>query len=248
MPKSPPSHSQEMAKKRGRINYKRMDSKRESSVKRGYGGNWPKLKLNYLSNNPTCEECKRNGRDAVAASMVDHIIPLKKGGTHDPENLQSLCDPCHTKKTMNEDALPKSNITIIAGPPGSGKTTLAEKNFVKGFDIIIDHDRIYSAISMLPMYEKPVEMYDYVRSAIEGLYYRLEHPKPRKKPIRHAWIVAGLPKKSEREELVKRFNANLVILEKSVNDCIYQVQQGNMPERANRVKVYATKWWENYER
>ncbi|MGF6957988.1 HNH endonuclease [Paraburkholderia youngii] len=33
------------------------------------------------------------------ATEVDHIVPLFKGGTDAPGNLQSLCEPCHAAKT-----------------------------------------------------------------------------------------------------------------------------------------------------
>lgn len=33
---------------------------------------------------------------------LDHIVPLIDGGSHDDENLQTLCTPCHAKKTAAE--------------------------------------------------------------------------------------------------------------------------------------------------
>ena len=33
---------------------------------------------------------------------LDHIVPLIDGGSHDDENLQTLCIPCHTAKTAEE--------------------------------------------------------------------------------------------------------------------------------------------------
>ncbi|HIG00963.1 MAG TPA: HNH endonuclease [Myxococcales bacterium] len=33
---------------------------------------------------------------------LDHIIPLIDGGSHELENLQTLCKPCHKKKTAQE--------------------------------------------------------------------------------------------------------------------------------------------------
>lgn len=115
-------------------------------------------------------------------------------------------------------------------------------------DLIVDIDEIYSAISGLNKYDKPTEIFQYALAARDGIYYRLEHPFARKKNVRHAWIIAGLPKLEERTALVKRFNAELIILDRSVNDCVYQVQQGDRPERAKDVEKFATKWWKNYER
>ena len=33
---------------------------------------------------------------------LDHIVPLIDGGSHDPSNLQTLCTPCHKRKTALE--------------------------------------------------------------------------------------------------------------------------------------------------
>ena len=38
----------------------------------------------------------------VQAEVVDHIINLASGGTHDRHNLQALCTPHHTRKTLAE--------------------------------------------------------------------------------------------------------------------------------------------------
>lgn len=39
---------------------------------------------------------------ALEALDVDHIRPLALGGTHDPENLRTLCPNCHRLKTLAE--------------------------------------------------------------------------------------------------------------------------------------------------
>jgi 5-methylcytosine-specific restriction protein A len=50
-----------------------------------------------LRGEPLCRRC------GEAASQVDHIVPLRKGGTNSEENLQSLCHSCHSRKTITED-------------------------------------------------------------------------------------------------------------------------------------------------
>ena len=45
------------------------------------------------------------------ATSVDHIVPLAKDGTDKPDNLQSICEPCHTVKTLI-DAGQKPKATI----------------------------------------------------------------------------------------------------------------------------------------
>ena len=46
-----------------------------------------------------CFKCK-NTLDATYE--CDHIIPLYKGGTNQPNNLQALCRNCHGQKTLED--------------------------------------------------------------------------------------------------------------------------------------------------
>lgn len=63
---------------------------------------WRKLRALKLNEQPLCEECLRNGK-LVKAQMVDHIIPINRGGAAlDIENLQSLCNRCHAIKSAKE--------------------------------------------------------------------------------------------------------------------------------------------------
>ncbi|MDR5790294.1 HNH endonuclease signature motif containing protein [Caballeronia sp. LP003] len=36
------------------------------------------------------------------ADEVDHVLPLYRGGTDHPSNLQSLCTLCHETKTRDD--------------------------------------------------------------------------------------------------------------------------------------------------
>lgn len=81
---------------------KQVDAKRGTSTERGYNQTWRRLRLLVLHSEPLCRECKKNGR-LTAATEVDHIIPLSKGGTNELSNLQPLCHECHSRKTASED-------------------------------------------------------------------------------------------------------------------------------------------------
>lgn len=48
-----------------------------------------------------CVKCLEAGR-TVAATEVDHIIPLSQGGTDEVSNKQSLCHECHLEKTTQD--------------------------------------------------------------------------------------------------------------------------------------------------
>ncbi len=75
------------------------EQKRGSSAHRGYGQKWREASDDWLIEHPWCVGC-----NALAAE-VDHIIP-HKGDMKlfwDLSNWQSLCKPCHSRKTATED-------------------------------------------------------------------------------------------------------------------------------------------------
>lgn len=73
---------------------------RPSATARGYGSTWRKLRADYISTHPMCETPGCLSR----AALVDHIIPMRFGGSNDLSNLQSLCERCHQSKSRREQA------------------------------------------------------------------------------------------------------------------------------------------------
>lgn len=75
---------------------------RKSRHERGYGTAWDKQRKYILSRDKhLCQECWRNGR-LSPGNHVDHITPKAKGGTDEPDNLQTMCLTCHERKTIEE--------------------------------------------------------------------------------------------------------------------------------------------------
>lgn len=71
-----------------------------------------RIRAQWLSEHPLCEHCERKGR-VTAATEVDHIVPLSKGGEDDDSNRQSLCAECHKAKTA-QDMGHRERVTIGA--------------------------------------------------------------------------------------------------------------------------------------
>ena len=63
-----------------------------------YGRAWRRISHYILRRWPFCQRC------GAPATDVDHIRPLRSGGTHDLANLQPLCHSCHSRKTGHETA------------------------------------------------------------------------------------------------------------------------------------------------
>lgn len=74
-------------------------------TKRSWSGNsfyqskaWKQYSKEYLIINPICVVCGKE------AKIVDHIQPIKQGGsTWNPNNHQALCRSCHAKKTGSDN-------------------------------------------------------------------------------------------------------------------------------------------------
>lgn len=62
---------------------------------------WKARRLRILRRDAfVCRSCSRVVYGQAA--HVDHIVPLEEGGTDDDENLQTLCQADHGKKTREE--------------------------------------------------------------------------------------------------------------------------------------------------
>lgn len=71
---------------------------RDKSLTKFYSSSqWRKLRELQLKKNPLCIKCNRT------ATVADHIIEIKDGGCKlCLDNLQSMCNGCHTSKTAEE--------------------------------------------------------------------------------------------------------------------------------------------------
>lgn len=108
MPTQPPCHTFRTGKpKADKTTQQRYDRSRPSSGQRGYNSYWRKLRQRVLNDQPLCEHCLKENR-ITSATEVDHIIPLRHGGTNDISNLQALCKPCHSRKTARENKAHKN--------------------------------------------------------------------------------------------------------------------------------------------
>lgn len=76
---------------------KRILNQRRRSLLKGSGGSFTSLDLFLilLSQDGKCPAC---GVEILDAYQIDHIIPVSKGGSGLPSNIQCLCAPCNLSK------------------------------------------------------------------------------------------------------------------------------------------------------
>lgn len=64
---------------------------------------WKQLRAHQLLREPFCRECAKHRR-RTKATDADHVFDHKGDWSRfsDPENLESLCHSCHSRKTARE--------------------------------------------------------------------------------------------------------------------------------------------------
>lgn len=134
-------------------------------------------------------------------------------------------------------------INLVWGAPCSGKSYLVQNNFNWG-DIVVDLDRLFSAISFLPVHEQPNNLLPFVLDAKEFLIQKIRAANP---VGIAAWIISGCPKRRDRERF-KDMGFNLIFVESSMNTCRVNLRKD--PLRTKFVQQYDAvieKWFKDYE-
>jgi predicted kinase len=214
---------------------------------------WQTCRKSYISNRVSidggvCEKCHihlgyivHHKKYITAFNINDSNITLNH------QNLEYLCHECHNKvhevgkKKERETILhngcyfdESGNLTpqkriIVYGAPASGKTTYVKENMEKG-DMVVDLDYIKQAISFTL---KDQETNNLLPNAIQirnSIYNLIENGDVDSKRI---WIIAGLPKKTERDALAKRLKAKLLHIDVGLITCKEQAHNDfkrNMPD------------------
>ena len=134
------------------------------------------------------------------------------------------------------------SVIVVCGSPASGKTTYVKKNMHKG-DLIIDLDLIYEAITGSDSRERRPELLPFMFAVRDTLYNKLDQWNG----IDRAWIIACLPKAYDRENISKRFNAEIVLINKTRQECMQQAM--NDSTRTNDMSLQLkiiTEWFNAY--
>ena len=70
--------------------------RKERETWRDYGPRWRAARAQVLKLEPLCRFCGEQ------ATVVDHVLSLQAGGTHDLANLRPLCKRCHDARTYRD--------------------------------------------------------------------------------------------------------------------------------------------------
>lgn len=207
---------------------------------------WEALRQQVLARDAyLCQQCLREHR-ITPADTVHHIVSIKQDWSRrlDPSNLEAICRACHNRlHGRGEGVSQATQVTLVCGPPGSGKTSYVREHARRG-DLILDLDAIFMAISGLPWYDKPEELLPFAAEARDAILRRLERPSN----VRRAWVIMSGAKRQERESLRQRLRAKVVMLDVPADECMRRIKQDQ--RRAHQVEEWrglVERWWREYE-
>ncbi len=228
----------------------------KTTAERGYGSKWQTYRKRFLMSNPLCEYCLEQNR-VTAATVVDHIEPHR--GDQDlfwnTDNHQSLCSPCHSSAKQREEnssknpyayvfmpewLKPVTGLTIVFGPPGSGKSTWVREQATE-HDVVLDLDEMISNTSGKPIYKGNKQ--DYALAVRKRNDLLIEMATQNKSGY---LILTGM-KQSQRKWWEQKLMPKAVhIMDTSISECIDRIM--NDERRSMSVKqhqILALKKWES---
>jgi hypothetical protein len=170
---------------------------------------------------PICEVCGKLITDPLDCEIDHYPIELTVANVNDanialnPDNVRISCYSCHDKR-HNRFCTISHGVYIIYGAPLAGKTSYVKTNMQRG-DIVVDMDRLYTAISFLDMYDKPDSLSRNVFAVRDLL---LDNIKTRIGKWGSAWIIGGYPEKYKREQFSNELGTELIYIETSKEECM----------------------------
>ena len=221
---------------------------------------WRKTQAAYMeSQNYVCERC------GATAQIVHHKKPLTTANLHDVEialgwnNLEALCRKCHAEEHKDREFISvkgaefdaegnlikqqSARVTIVWGPPGSGKSTyVAEHKGDK--DLVLDLDYICAALIGEPsdIYRDHYHVLDVALLIRDCLYTVIER---REGKWEKCFIVTSTANRYTVKALSDRLDAEIVSMETSLDECIRRIYADNRRgNKKGKFAAIAKQWFE----
>ena len=194
-----------------------------------------------------CERCGKDFSDDTSQLIAHHKEHLTDETLKDPavavnpENIEIVCQKCHAHYHAERGFTKRKQVFIVYGPPLAGKTTYVRQNMVPG-DLVVDLDAIRAALSFQPVYSATPPL-TRISFAVRDFLY--DQVRIRSGEWSTAWIIAGLPRKDERDRLAARLGASLVLIEATAAEChdrLFKSDDGRYPEW----DTYIDQWFKDY--
>ena len=194
-----------------------------------------------------CDRCGKDFSFDTSELIAHHKEHLTDESLADPDvavnpdNIEIVCQKCHAHYHTERGATKRKQVFLVYGSPLSGKTSYVKANMESG-DLVIDLDAIESALTLDPLYMKHKSMNKTVFAVRDFLYDQI---RIRAGDWTTAWVVAGIPRKNDRDRLAARLGASCILVEATREECrsrLLEADDGRYPEW----ETYIDQWFRDY--
>jgi hypothetical protein len=220
-------------------------------LKRFYASqDWQKFRAYIIAERgPVCQKCGKIISNPINCH-IHHIKELTPENASNvtislnPENVLVVCRDCHDKehRRFGYQQLERG-VYLVYGPPLSGKTSFVREQMSRG-DLVVDMDRLYAAVTMLPEYDKP----DSLLPNVLGIHNQLlDNIKTRYGKWGSAWVIGGYADKYKREQLANNLGAEMIFCDISQAECLarLEIDEGRRYRKDEWMK-YIVEWFDRY--
>ena len=220
------------------------DAKRLGARVRVYDTKWDRERAAYLAAHPWCVRCAAHGLKAKA-TVVNHKI-AHRGDLRlfwNRRNWEPVCAACHNGSIQSAEkrgdpqarrfgySIPFgvqpsiSPVTLVCGPPASGKTSYVKARALPG-DTIIDLNQCLVEAGGKP-WDNDRTILGRAFSIRDGLIHSLATTR-----TRMAWLIASAPSHDERRQWQAALgNVQVVVMNTPASVCIERIRTD--PARAH---------------
>jgi hypothetical protein len=210
---------------------------------------WQRFRMALIAERgPVCQKCHRVIGNPIDCTL-HHIKELTPENVNDvtislkPDNIMIVCHDCHDREHHRFGHQSDHGVYIVYGPPMSGKTTYVRQYMNRG-DLVVDMDRLYEAVSLLPEYDKP----DNLLSNVLGIHNQLiDNIKTRYGKWCSAWVVGGYADHYKRDQLANNLGAELILCDVSKEECLSRLEMDEGRRcRKDEWTKYIGQWFDRY--
>jgi predicted kinase len=172
----------------------------------------------------------------------------------------ALCEKCHSEKHIDGqarlhgiafdehgNAVKGSNVFLVCGSPGSGKSTYISENKSER-DLVVDLDYICAALNgnKVNIHFDNVSILS-VALEVRNLLYNIIRKRSGK--WNRAYVSNTNTNLGEIRAIANDLGADIVLIDTPLMECIHRIR--NDPSRKNMTKVYerlAVEWHKNFNK
>lgn len=210
------------------------DATRPQSGERGYTADWRAVRRQYLAAHP---QCQHEGCTAPACE-VDHIYSVAER----PDlrlswsNLRGFCKHHHSQRTARDQSFGMSAearartwptdlrpsavpLTIVCGPPGSGKSTWVREH-AGPHDVVIDMDVIKAELAGTAIYSAEPR---WTGPALEERNRMLRSLASRHSGEQHAFFIVSAPEPAEQQWWQRQLGGTVHVMDADEATCIARI-------------------------